>query len=182
MDLEFASEVETLVQILDQLDYFQVLKLEQTATPNQIKDAFHRESRLYHPDRYNALPASALKDNINRIYKRVTEAYVTLRDDVSRQKYAADVNGPERASKLRFTPADEQEAREQQKKAQVEQIGTTVKGRQLYQQALRDLEAEKLDAAQRNLKMGLTFEPGNQLFKDKLAEIEAVVREASKKK
>ncbi len=182
MQIEFADEAETLAQLLDQLDYFQVLKLEQTATPNQIKDAFHRESRAFHPDRFHALPDSPLKRNVGRIYKRVTEAYVILRDDVARKKYLEDINGPDRAAKLRFTPADEQEAREAQKKAHAEQIGTTVKGRQLYAQALKDVEAEKPEAAQRNLKMALTFEPGNQLFKDKLAELDAAARAAAKKK
>jgi DnaJ-class molecular chaperone len=176
VDLELAAEIDTLAQILDQLDYFQVLKLEQTATPLEIKEAFHRESRLYHPDRFNALPDSPLKSNVSRVYKRVTEAYVTLRDNVKRQKYVVDINGPERDKKLRFTDADAVEAQNQLKKAQVEQIGTTVKGRQLYQQALRDQEAAKLDSASRNLKMAVTFEPGNQLFKDKLAEIEAAMK------
>ncbi len=182
MEIEFANEAETLAQLIDQLDYFQVLKLETSATPPQIKEAFHRESRAYHPDRYNALPDSPLKENVSRIYKRVTEAYVILRDDLTRQKYLEDISGPDRASKLRFTPADEQEAREKHKKAQVEQIGTTVKGRQLYQQALKDLEHEKPEAAMRDLKMALTFEPGNQLFKDKLGELEAAARAAAKKK
>ena len=182
MEIEFADEAETLAQLLDQLDYFQVLKLEQTATPNEIKDAFHRESRVFHPDRFHALPDSPLKANVGRIYKRVTEAYVILRDDVARKKYIEDINGPERASKLRFTPADEQEARERQKKAHEEQIGATPKGRQLFAQALKDVEMEKPEAAMRNLKMALTFEPGNQLFKDTLAEMEAVARAAAKKK
>jgi curved DNA-binding protein CbpA len=182
VELEFANEAETLAQLLDQLDYFQVLKLEQGATPNQIKDAFHRETRAYHPDRFNALPDSPLKTNVNRIFKRITEAYVILRDDLTRQKYLADINGPDRERKLRFTPADEQEAREQHKKAQSEQIGTTAKGRQLYAQALREIEQERLDAAVRSLKMALTFEPQNQLFKDKAAEVDAVQREAGKRK
>jgi curved DNA-binding protein CbpA len=182
VEIEFANEAETLAQLLDQLDYFQVLKLDQNATPPQIKEAFHRESRAFHPDRFHALPDSPLKENVNRIYKRVTEAYVILRDDTSRRKYLEDINGPERAAKLRFTPADEQEAREKKKKAQAEQIGTTAKGRQLFQRALKDMEEEKPEAAMRNLKMALTFEPGNQLFKDKLTELEAAARAAAKKK
>lgn len=182
MELEFVQETETLAQILDQLDYFQVLKISQSCNFGEIREAFHRESRSYHPDRYNALPDSSFKTNVARIYKRITEAYVTLRDDVKRSKYIGDINGPERQRKLRFTEADEVEAREQQKKAQVEQIGVTVKGRQLYQQAMRDLQADKPDAALRSLKLAATFEPQNQLFKDQLAALEAALREASKKR
>ena len=182
MDLGFAEEVDSLAALLDQLDYFQLLKLEPNASLAQIKDAFHRESRLYHPDRYNALPDSPLKSNVGKVYKRVTEAYVTLRDDVKRQKYLSDINGPDRDRKLRFTEADAAEAQAQIKKAQADQFGTTLKGRQLYQQAMRDIEAAKLDAALRNLKMAVTFEPSTQLFKDKLTEVEATLRAAAKGK
>jgi DnaJ-class molecular chaperone len=182
MDLGFAEEVDSLAALLDQLDYFQLLKLEPTASLLEIKGAFHRESRLYHPDRYHALPESPLKTNVNKVYKRVTEAYVTLRDDVKRQKYLTDIHGPDRDKKLRFTEADAAEAQQQNKKAHAEQFGTTLKGRQLYQQALRDIEGAKLEAALRNLKMAATFEPGTQLFKDKLVELEATMKATAKGK
>ncbi len=52
---QFLIEVETLAAVLDQLDYFGVLKIPQTATPAEIKAAYYRESRAYHPDRYAAL-------------------------------------------------------------------------------------------------------------------------------
>jgi hypothetical protein len=45
MDAQFLIELETLAAALDQLDYFAVLKLPQTATPAEIKAAYYRESR-----------------------------------------------------------------------------------------------------------------------------------------
>ncbi|MHB1847216.1 MAG: J domain-containing protein [Deltaproteobacteria bacterium] len=172
MDLSFEIETEALSQILEQLDYFQILKVAQTASPAEIKAAFYQESRLYHPDRYHALPACAFKEQAGKIYKRVTEAYVTLRDDRKRQKYLADIGGPEREKKLRYSEESDQEAKAAKKKELEEQIGQTPKGRQLYQQALRDLEAQKVDAAIRNLKLALTFEPSNERFKEQLKAVE----------
>jgi curved DNA-binding protein CbpA len=182
MDPAFVAEIETLAQILDQLDYFQVLKLEQSATPIDVKAAFHRESRLCHPDRFNALPDSPLKAQVARVYKRMTEAYVTLKDDVKRAKYLTDINGPEREAKLRFTEADAAEAQLAQKKEKEEAYGQTPKTKQLYQAALRDIEGEKYDSGLRNLKLAASFEPGNAKFKEKIAEVEAAMKAASKAK
>src|SRR5438445_10981616 len=109
MDEGFEIEATALAQILDELDYFQILKIGQNASPNEIKAAYYRESRAYHPDRFSTLAAGELKDNIGRIYKRINEAYVCLRDDTKRLKYLADILGPERQKQLRFVDASEPE-------------------------------------------------------------------------
>jgi DnaJ-class molecular chaperone len=168
----FASEVEALVAALDQLDYFGVLKVPQGASPAEIKAAYYRESRAYHPDRFAALPDAAVRDLVGRVYRRVNEAYTVLRDDRKRAKYLADVNGPERAKKLRFTEAAEVEVKEEQKKKIEEQLGTTPNGRKFYAAALVEIQAQRWDAAQRSLKSALMYEPGNARFKEQLAAVE----------
>jgi len=172
VDPAFEAETEALAQILDQLDYFQILKLPASAGPDEIQDAFHKESRLYHPDRYHALPDAPFKEHVVRIYKRVTESYFVLRDDRKRAKYLSDLASPDRDKKLRYSEESEQESKQAAKKAVEEQIGTTVKGRQLYQQAVKDLEADRAENAVRGLKLALTFEPQNERFKTKLREAE----------
>jgi DnaJ-class molecular chaperone len=159
-------------EMLDQLDYFQVLRLSQTASPADVKKAFYRESRTFHPDRFFHLPPSSAKQAINSIYKRITEAYSVLREDVKRAKYLADITGPERVSKLRYTEATETELKAEAKKAQDEVYGTNPKARQFYKTALADLAKGALQAAERNLKSALTFEPSNSNFKEKLAEVQ----------
>lgn len=170
---EFYAEVEAICSILDTLDYFQILKIERNATLREIKDAYYRESREHHPDRFHQLPDTELKERINRIFKRVTEAYVVLRDDATRNKYLADISGPERESKLRFTEASEAEQRAEARRLQEEQIGTTPKGRECYRSGLKEMEAKRFDAAIRHFKMALMYESANQLYKDKLAEAQA---------
>ncbi|HYH97018.1 J domain-containing protein [Hyalangium sp.] len=167
---------------LDQVDYFEVLQLSREATPADIKKAFYRESRAFHPDRFYQLENKTLKDHVNELYKRVTEAYYVLRDDTKRRKYLADVTGPQRAQKLRFTEASEAETKAAVKKEHAEQIGKDPKGRQFFQLGNTDLEAGRWSSAERNLKMALTYESSNALYKEKLAEAQKKLNEESKAK
>src|ERR671929_1113594 len=172
MEITFIVEVEERAAALDGLDYFEVLRLPRTAGAADVKAAYYRESRAYHPDRFAALPSPELRDLIGRIYRRVNEAYTVLRDDAKRQRYLADVTGPERARKLRFTDADEAQVKEEQKKKLEEQYGQTPNGRKLYAQALKDVEAQRWEAAERALKTALMYEPSNARFKELLAHVE----------
>lgn len=182
LDEQQIADLETRCAKLDQLDYFEVLLLPREATPGDIKKAFYRESRNYHPDRFYQLDSKALKDQINELYKRVTEAYYVLRDDTKRRKYLGDISGPERAQKLRFTEASEAESKAAVKKEQEEQIGTHPKGRQFYQLGAADLDAGRWSSAERNLKMAMTYEPSNARYKEKLAEAQKKLNEESKAK
>ncbi|EAU62361.1 DnaJ domain protein [Stigmatella aurantiaca DW4/3-1] len=167
---------------LDQLDYFEVLRLPKDAPPAAIKKAFYAESRTYHPDRFYQLESKELKERVHELYKRVTEAYYVLRDDTKRKKYLADVTGPERAQKLRFTENSEAESKAAARKEHEEQIGTHPKGRQFYQLGASDFDAGRWSAAERNLKMALTYEPSNARYKEKLAEAKKKLEEEAKSK
>lgn len=169
---EELASLHRLATSLDALDYYELLGLEKTAGLREIKRAFHQASRTWHPDRFFHLPPSGFRNAVHEVYKRVTEAYAVLRDDVRRPRYLADVTGPDRAARLRFTEASETEARAEKQKAQAEQIGTTPKGRQFYATAVADIAAGRFASAERNLKMALTFEPQNALYKERLKEAE----------
>jgi DnaJ-class molecular chaperone len=172
MDAQFAIEVEALSGALDALDYFGILKLPQSASPAEIKAAYYRESRAYHPDRFAAYPDAEFREVVGRIYRRVNEAYTVLRDDKKRLKYVADLNGPERGQKLRFTEADEVQVKEEQKRKLEEQLGQTPNGRKFYAAALVEIQAGRWDAAQRALRSALMYEPANARFKEQLATVE----------
>jgi DnaJ-class molecular chaperone len=172
MDEAFQIEAQALAQVLDELDYFQILKIGQNASPGEIKGAYYRESRAYHPDRFSNLPPSEMKEMIGRIYKRINEAYVCLREDVKRTKYLADVLGPERQKKLRFVEASEQEM----KKEKEQEVGATPQGRKFYMAGLADMAAQRFAAAERNFKMALTYEPNNANFKAKRDEAGKLIK------
>ena len=172
MDEGFEIEAQALAQILDELDYFQILKVGHNASPVEIKTAYYRESRAYHPDRFFLLANGDLKDNIGRIYKRINEAYVCLRDDVRRGKYQVDIAGEGRAKKLRFIEASENEL----KKDKEQEIGTTPQGRKFFLAGLQDMAGQRFAAAERNFKMAITYEPNNANYKAKRDEAAKLVK------
>lgn len=173
MDAQFLIEVETLATVLDQLDYYGVLKLAPGAGVADVKAAYYRESRLYHPDRYAAVENAAVRDLIGRIYRRINEAYTVLRDDQKRVRYQADVTGPDRLKKLRFTEAEESAVQADQKRKLEEQMGQTPNGRKFYASALIEINAQRWEAAERALKGALMYEAGNARFKEALEMVRA---------
>jgi curved DNA-binding protein CbpA len=172
MDVSFLQEVESRFGALEGLDYFEVLRVNTAASPADIKAAYYRESRLFHPDRFAAIPSAELKERIGRIYRRVNEAYTVLRDDVKRRRYLADVTGPERDRKLRFTEAEESQVKQEQKQKLEEQFGLTPNGRKFYASALKELEGGRLEPAERAIKSALMYEPQNAKYKELLGQIE----------
>lgn len=171
LDASQLLDLQKRTAALDTLDYFQVLKLGQEAGPADIKRAFYAESRTYHPDRFFHVTSPVLKERVHELYKRVTEAYYVLRDDARRKKYLADITGRDRARKLRYTEESEAEAKVAARREQEEQIGTHPKGRQFFLTAQADIEAERWAAAERNLKLALTYEPQNARYKERLQEV-----------
>lgn len=170
-----------LLDAFHEVDYFQVLRLGYDASPGDIKKAFYRESRIYHPDRFFHLSDQQVKGDIGHVYKRITEAYYFLRDDDKRKKYLGDIASADRKAKLRFTEASEAETREQKKKEQEEQIGMHPKGRQFYATGVSELERSNFGAAERALKMALTYEPSNAKYKEKLLEVQSKMTDDFKK-
>ena len=172
IDADFAFDVDQRSNNIASLDYFEVLRLTSKASPADIKRAYHQESRKYHPDRFFNLPDQTFRESVDRLYKRINEAYVVLRDDWKRAKYVADMAGPNRAQKLRFTEESEVEAKVAAKKEREEEIGKTPQGRKFFDQGTKDFAAGRFVDAHRNFKMAMTYEPSNERYKERFKEAE----------
>ncbi|GHU46971.1 hypothetical protein FACS1894218_0420 [Bacilli bacterium] len=61
-------------------DYYEILGIPKSATPDEIKRAFRRLAMQYHPDRNKASDAEAK-------FKEVNEAYEVLSDTSKRSTY-----------------------------------------------------------------------------------------------
>ena len=64
----------------DKRDYYEVLDVERTATEKDLKNAFRRLARKYHPDRSE-------EDDAENKFKEIQEAYAVLSDSEKRAHY-----------------------------------------------------------------------------------------------
>jgi curved DNA-binding protein CbpA len=73
---------------LEALDYYTLLQVPDTASPDDVRRAFHRFAAKYHPDRFAGAGAEAAKvERAAEIYRRGAEAYKVLTDPGRRKLY-----------------------------------------------------------------------------------------------
>jgi hypothetical protein len=82
-------ETEHAYSTLKARDLYEVLGIERTATDAQIKDAYFRLARRYHPDAHRDPALAELAEQARAVFLRVGEAYDTLRDPRARAAYDA---------------------------------------------------------------------------------------------
>jgi curved DNA-binding protein CbpA len=67
-------------------DYYEVLDVPRLAAGDEIKDAYHKLARQYHPDRFHQ-SESGLRAEIGSAFARIAQAYETLSDSGQRAAY-----------------------------------------------------------------------------------------------
>src|SRR6267143_1700490 len=84
-------------------NYYVVLELLPTATPADIKKAWHEQLQVWHPDRFNHSPALHRKAEART--QLITQAYQTLSDPTLRTRYhPATQNAPSTTPPARPSP------------------------------------------------------------------------------
>jgi DnaJ-class molecular chaperone len=166
-----AAEIRALAGLLDELDYYQILELPADAPASAIKRAYYEATRRLHPDKNRGLQGED-RLALERVAKRISEAYQVLRDGRRRKVYDSQLRGEDGDSRLQLVEAV---ARAERQTAD-DHLGKTPNGRRFFNLARSDIDRGELQAATRNLKMAMTFEPTNEYFKKKLDEISAALK------
>jgi DnaJ-class molecular chaperone len=165
-----ASEIKALDRLLDRMDYYRLLRVERSANASEIRAAYHRIRRDLHPDAYLA-EEPEVQLALDRIARRLNEAYVVLRDAMRRPRYDRDLAD----GVLRYSvDADSRAAQSN------ETQGRTTNGKRFYALMVEHERKGDYAHALANLKMALTFEPQNETFKQKLEELQAKAGPAPK--
>jgi tetratricopeptide (TPR) repeat protein len=129
--------------------HFQVLGLERTATEAQVKEAYFRLARRFHPDVHHDPALADLRDKIEAIFVRLGEAYEVLRNPRIRAKYESQINPtPATAAPAANAPAPPAVNREQEAKdaaVAIKRAGRLLSS-EMYWDAIQVLEPAVLRA------------------------------------
>ena len=156
-----ASEIRALARIMDELDYYQLIQAKPGDSAREMKAAYYEVARVFHPDANRTLETE-LRQVVSNIAKRVTEAYSILRDPRRRKAYDRQLD-QNAGMRMQLAKAEAGHRAEENK-------GQTPQGRQYYNLAQADIKRRDFSSAERNLQTALTFEPGNEAFKQELLE------------
>lgn len=85
------ADIENKSKVVDDETLFAVLGVPQTADVNAVKAAFLAAAKKYHPDRIVAIGMQAMKDQADKIFRRVNEAHSVLSDPAKRDEYVAEL-------------------------------------------------------------------------------------------
>jgi DnaJ-class molecular chaperone len=157
------AEILALDRLLERVDYYRLLRVDRSADGSGIRAGYHKMRRDLHPDGY-LQAAPDLREALDRIARRLNEAYVVLRDTTRRVAYDRGLT----EGQLRYV-ADLADRVKTEREAAA---GTTPNGKRFVRMAMEALDARDLPRAASNLKMALTFEPKNEGLRAKLSEIE----------
>jgi curved DNA-binding protein CbpA len=88
-DSESSHEhMENLLHSFEIAGLYEILAVPTDASEDQIKDAYHRLAKQYHPDRYQSKEHGAgLRKTAEELFTYITGAYATLGDPASRATY-----------------------------------------------------------------------------------------------
>lgn len=157
-----SKRVRALYRLIDQVDYYQVLGVEPSASPEQLRRAYFDLSLEFHPDRFFLLRSGDLKEKIYAVYRRITEAYTVLSDERRRQSY--DDSRKSGSSEKRAAP----DQREERVRREVPSSGKTLevpardaKAKRLIELARIAFSEGDLHGARLHLHLALTYETDN---------------------
>ncbi|MBI4823234.1 MAG: DnaJ domain-containing protein [Nitrospirae bacterium] len=86
MSAEVVEKIERLYQVYNSLGYYGVLRVKDTASSEEIRRAYYRMAKEFHPDRHFSLPHEE-KSKLNALFSYITTAYSTLTNPTSRKQY-----------------------------------------------------------------------------------------------
>ena len=167
-------EIETIYELLDKLDYYQLLGLARDSPQADIEPAFRAASRQYHPDRCARLGDKALTRRANQIYRTIGEANKTLKDPDIRATYDSELA----EGNLRLSD----EGRKEGGNDDPALAAKTEKGQKYWALALQQWRDGDYQGCVMNIQFAMNFEKDNETFAEYLDKAKQKAQEQSKGK
>ncbi|MCE5194819.1 MAG: DnaJ domain-containing protein [Nitrospiraceae bacterium] len=87
VDENFFKKVDKIYSSYEREGYYGVLQLNKWADSNEIKKAYYKAAKEFHPDKHLHLKSDSLKEKLNTIFTYITEAYTILANPQKKAEY-----------------------------------------------------------------------------------------------
>ncbi len=92
IDENLEQNIEELLELYekiksDKINLYQLLNIENNATQDEIKDAYFKLAKKYHPDRISTTTKPETQEIANLVFASINKAFETLRDEDQKRKY-----------------------------------------------------------------------------------------------
>ena len=87
VDPAFMEKVGNVFGRLESSDYYNILGIGRTASQEEIKKAFYKCAKEFHPDRHFGASSDALKDKLNAIFAAINDANRVLSNPAEKTRY-----------------------------------------------------------------------------------------------
>ena len=166
--------------------YHVILGVSLDADARQIKRAYFALSKDFHPDRYFRREIGGFGERLERIFKKVVEAYELLSDPSTREELRRSMNAPPPADEA--APADEPSDLSR-KRAVLDRLRNhfripekilterRYKARQFFQSAMIAARKENWKEAAASVKLAIAFDPWNDEYKGGFARVQTEVHQ-----
>jgi DnaJ-class molecular chaperone len=162
---ELRAFVDEVHPDLDLYSYYQLLELDEGASPTDVRAAFYRQAARLHPDRFAGLADAALRARLVAIYARIAEAYKVLSDARKRAAYDAG----KAQGRLRYQEVERERKGPQNPEEQVSRPET----KKFLRLAMQAQRAGDVKGAAMNFKFALSYEPSNEWLREQTRHAEA---------
>lgn len=89
------TEIETLLELLPDLDHYAVLDLSPSSGPAEFKRAYFKAAKKFHPDALARMGLQDLRDDAAQVFARIAAAFEVLSDPDKKTAYDAGSDEPE---------------------------------------------------------------------------------------
>ena len=157
---EIILEIQTLFGFIDELNYYEMLCLNDSCIPNEIEHGFKSMVQRFHPEQLSN-PSEELMEQSLYLILSFKEAFETLKSISSRLKYDVTLeHGQIRIENTQLADNQDQSGNDPSLAA------VTENGKKYWILALEAAENNDYDSAVLQVGFALQYEPQNQAFID----------------